>query len=276
MKDPLKNENGNINEHSEKFNNQQLTEQELEEKLIEEQLNEDMSQHFIDAWLEEQMVEQQLNQTDDQLIFDQLAEDQYMSQFMQNSLTDDDLSILDEFSTPLFHMRKGVYEYFAFTSYLPVRYSPNQKEKLLNRIVYSFKSGDENVSKKISQMVKGFINNQFDLTSELIFMIIPASTKHKNSVRFEKFIRNVCDDAKILNGFEGLNIIEDRPELKGKAGVNKVCNLQFNPDIFKGKHVILFDDVITSGQSFLQVSDILIQKGADQVTGLFIAKTICK
>lgn len=49
--------------------------------------------------------------------------------------------------------------------------------------------------------------------------------------------------------------------------------LTINSEQYKGKNVLLFDDVITSGSSFKQVSAKLLETGAKSVTGIFLSKT---
>jgi predicted amidophosphoribosyltransferase len=44
--------------------------------------------------------------------------------------------------------------------------------------------------------------------------------------------------------------------------------------LFRGKKVILVDDVITRGRTFVQTADKLIANGASSVEGMFVAKTV--
>jgi ATP-dependent DNA helicase RecQ len=48
----------------------------------------------------------------------------------------------------------------------------------------------------------------------------------------------------------------------------------FNPEAFKGKGVILFDDIITSGKTFEQTAQRLLNDGAINVVGLFLGRTV--
>ena len=41
-----------------------------------------------------------------------------------------------------------------------------------------------------------------------------------------------------------------------------------------GMHVILFDDILTTGQSFKQLKRRMIDLGAKSVTGIFLGKTV--
>ena len=59
----------------------------------------------------------------------------------------------------------------------------------------------------------------------------------------------------------------------GKSS-NPTADFIFNSDLFRGKKVILVDDVITRGRTFTQTADKLIAYGASSVVGLFVAKTV--
>jgi hypoxanthine phosphoribosyltransferase len=56
-------------------------------------------------------------------------------------------------------------------------------------------------------------------------------------------------------------------------GVNKTKNLTYDASVFNGKHVLLFDDVKTSGGSFIQNANKIKALGASNVTGVFLGET---
>ena len=62
--------------------------------------------------------------------------------------------------------------------------------------------------------------------------------------------------------------------MKGTIGENKMENLTFNKKYIRGKHVLLIDDVITTGASLIQIGNKLLELGAMSVRGVFMAKTI--
>lgn len=45
-------------------------------------------------------------------------------------------------------------------------------------------------------------------------------------------------------------------------------------DKFRTKNIILFDDIITTGLTFRTIKQMLLKKGANSVTGLFLGKTM--
>jgi len=62
--------------------------------------------------------------------------------------------------------------------------------------------------------------------------------------------------------------------LKGKLCQDKLSNLVFFPEYFIGKDVFLVDDILTTGQNFIQMKRQLIKLGANSVTGLFLGKSV--
>lgn len=103
---------------------------------------------------------------------------------------------------------------------------------------------------------------------------IPASTKKAHGKRFTKFCKDLSRRLNISDGFRTLWIEYDREPLKGTYGENKIHNLTFNSKYIKGKHVLLIDDVITTGSSLVQIGKKLLELGASSVRGVFMARTV--
>ena len=55
---------------------------------------------------------------------------------------------------------------------------------------------------------------------------------------------------------------------------HRTANLEFHPERFRGKCVLLVDDVLTTGATFIALRRKLIAHGAKFVIGIFLAKTI--
>ena len=61
--------------------------------------------------------------------------------------------VLPQVCNSKFHYRKGNHEYFAFKSYLPVRYDVNQEELISRKLVYNFKDGYQFASEEGANLV---------------------------------------------------------------------------------------------------------------------------
>ena len=79
---------------------------------------------------------------------------------------------------------------------------------------------------------------------------------------------------KITDGFRATWIREDREQMKGTHGLDKLSNLIFHPIYFQGRDVFLVDDIVSTGENFTQMKRRLMQLGANSVTGLFLGRTV--
>ena len=60
----------------------------------------------------------------------------------------------------------------------------------------------------------------------------------------------------------------------GGKKTNPADNFSINSSEVSNMNIILIDDVITRGMTFVRTADKLVANGAKQVVGLFLAKTI--
>ncbi len=79
----------------------------------------------------------------------------------------------------------------------------------------------------------------------------------------------------MVNGFEYVEPSIDREPNAIRKGMPLANAIQM-PDSgrFAGKHVIVVDDVITSGEQFRQMAAYIRSADARSIKGLFIAKTL--
>ena len=182
-------------------------------------------------------------------------------------------------SSSLVRMGKGFNfnkcKYYAIHDYYPKSGIGNDVDKEINTVrnfIYSFKNGhkaDMEYAAKI--IVESIKKEKIDLENTCL-MIIPASKPENTNKRFQEFCSIVAKALKIENGFNYLSAVEHE-ETKGSVDKNIVPYLILNSEQYKGKNVLLFDDIITSGTSFEQVAAKLLETGAKSVTGIFLAKT---
>ena len=161
--------------------------------------------------------------------------------------------------------------------YCPVRRNDQItfEGKKVSNLIFKFKSGKEtDLVVKLFSIAISRIRVIQENKHRAVLIPIPASTREKNRIRYEEFSRKLSADIGVANGYEGITLTADRPQLKGTHGQNKTANLQFHPEYFRGKCVLLLDDLLTSGEGFIQTRRKLIEHGAKFVIGLFLAKTI--
>ena len=160
------------------------------------------------------------------------------------------------------------YTYKHIMEYLPKRYSATMKQESDRQAIYDFKNGYCSLS-----LMNTIVEYIKDIKKELggnnwRVCFIPASTHHKTATFIEKETGIACDYHTILP-------IQDQESghITGKK-TNPAENFDIKTSDVAGKNIILIDDVITRGLTFMQTTNKLTKNGANMVRGLFLAKTI--
>lgn len=77
----------------------------------------------------------------------------------------------------------------------------------------------------------------------------------------------------MINAYDYITVIKESEEKKfGGSGIT-TANVSFNEDFFKAKNVLLFDDIITKGESMLRFKRKMESLGACVIGGISIGKT---
>lgn len=110
----------------------------------------------------------------------------------------------------------------------------------------------------------------------LTLVCLPASTQSKNEARYKEFASRLCGETGMENGYEHTHIVKDgmsknHPANTTNHSIQPV--IEFDKDFFKGKYVLLFDDVVTKGGTMLRYKDIMKSIGATVVGGMCLGKT---
>ena len=167
------------------------------------------------------------------------------------------------------------YSYTYLKEYLPVRYSATLEQKSDRQAVYDFKDGYCSLSVKnalvdrINEIRKCFSGNNWRIC------FIPASTHSKTVVRYKSLAEFLQRESGIPCSVSTIETIHD--EIAGHLGgkkANPAENFRIQGEEILNMNIILIDDVITRGNTFVRTADKLVANGANQVVGLFLAKTI--
>lgn len=81
----------------------------------------------------------------------------------------------------------------------------------------------------------------------------------------------------VQNGYDHITVEGERlaiHESQSGKHVNNVEVINLDKDYFKGKKVLVFDDVITRGFSYARFACHLEMLGASVLGGMFLAKTL--
>ena len=133
------------------------------------------------------------------------------------------------------------------------------------RLIWDFKDGfregmDPSKVDIICSGVGETIYNVFgeEDISSLVFMCIPNPRKYYE--RFGILSSRICEQYGIINGMDYVRCEDGRHV--------------FDEDFLKGKNVILFDDIITRGETAVQISKELKELGANVFFLVCISKTV--
>lgn len=112
----------------------------------------------------------------------------------------------------------------------------------------------------------------------MVFLCVPASRQEVNKSRYKEFCKEVSRLSGIKNGYSHLILMEDRLAVherrRGREKeISKVSIMDFDKPFFKGKQVLIFDDIITTGGSYAIFAEEVEKHGAHVVGGLFLART---
>ena len=135
-----------------------------------------------------------------------------------------------------------------------------------------FKDGkDETAIHLVTEFIFSYIPaNELE---NWMLCVIPASTRAKNEARNRHFCESVSRICGIRNGYKEIIILFDRTDSRHEKTDDTIGNLQFGNG-FEGRKVLLFDDIVTRGVSFIQCAEKIVDKGAESVTGLFLGRTL--
>ena len=165
----------------------------------------------------------------------------------------------------------GLHHYF-FYYYYPSRFTDiSIDSRAARRLIYEFKDGYSH--DKVKELIVNKLQSTFNASdlAKMCFACIPASTISVNRLRYEDFANDVCQALNMTNAFEHVTIVKEKtPSYLG--GMDKAvysCDNTF----FEGKFVILFDDVLTTGNSIISMKNNLEQIGATVICALSIGRT---
>jgi ATP-dependent DNA helicase RecQ len=172
------------------------------------------------------------------------------------------------------------FDCFFYYQYFPVKYDGDATSEQLNiirqirKLVFNFKDGitGSEIGYEMGEDVYQYDLNQ--PRSSWYLCIIPASDPDKTRRRFKNFCESFCQKSNLNNGFNLICTNSERDELKkaiDRRNIDILSSISFG-DV-RNKRILLFDDVVTTGRSFSKIAERLIELGAIEVKGLFLART---
>ena len=167
---------------------------------------------------------------------------------------------------------------FTFFDYLPTKYEANKREWAIRKMIWEFKDGKR--SKSVAETIAKKMREQFGAScKEVVLACIPASSSDKNALRYKVFAEEVVRLTGCMNAYPAITIEGGRlavHESKSSKTVQDVEVIIFDKEFFKGKKILVFDDILTQGTSYARFACALEKLGAVVLGGYFLGKTILK
>ena len=182
---------------------------------------------------------------------------------------------------PHFHKSFSTMQIRTFFEYLPKRFKARseQDEKVRN-FIYDFKLGRDRATRFAAVGVANFLFRSFGSQCDNYTLVcVPARNKTTYRKRFGYFAKEVEELCGIKNAMDHVIIVGEREALHNTTN-HCVCESAYDVILdfewFKGRKVIIFDDIYTSGETANRFAEELRQSGATIIGGMFLAKTIWK
>lgn len=162
-----------------------------------------------------------------------------------------------------------------FRIYYPKRYKINSLDKKIRDEIYDFKNGIS--FNKFLVEISDWLTEKYGdyQLNNLIFLPIPASNIKTNEKRYKKFCKLLCECLNIENGYDYIKMNTNNIPNHLKSDLkNKKYEFILDDDRLKEKHLIVFDDILTSGKTFFSLANNLESLNCKIRLVIFLARTI--
>lgn len=166
---------------------------------------------------------------------------------------------------------------FSFYPYLSTKNrNATQEEWKIRRLIWDFKDGKafSNVAHLVANKLIQLYGTE---TKNIIFACVPASSAEKNEKRYKNFSSMVCQLCGMCNAYDHIKVKGEKSAEHDNVDKNDIHNkqeIEFDQDFFKGKKVIVFDDILIKGFAYAIFANKIEKLGAEVLGGLFIGKTV--
>ena len=170
-------------------------------------------------------------------------------------------------------------DYHSYTGF--GTYNLTNEEWDNREMIFNFKNNSEltdpishqNAMKKaISLFTELLVSTFGDLLPSLTLACVPASTAEKTEARFKEFAQHMVEATGMENGYEHIKVVADQdPE---KLGDSHLPQYAIDTEYFKDRKVLLFDDIMATGNSVGKFAKRMEETGADVVAAVVLGKTV--
>lgn len=178
-------------------------------------------------------------------------------------------------------------KFFSLYNYYPTtcEWEANEHEWSIRNLIWDFKANPTKpmsegniislhkmsvlrILPKVSDALRHYFGSEI---TKLTLVCIPSSKAIVTERRYKDFSEQLCSKLGMSNGYNYIKVSSDG-DAKHLGG-GKSAQIAIDKDFFKGKYVLLFDDVITSGRSINNFAIQLGYVGANVVGAISIGHT---
>lgn len=146
---------------------------------------------------------------------------------------------------------------------------PRNKEKSIDEIMLLHEEAVERIVCDMEMCLDSFFRSN---VSKLTLVCIPSSKREVYQRRYEDFSEDICRRTGMHNGYQYVRIRRDG-EAKHTGG-RKEAQVYIDKNFFRGRLVLLFDDIITTGDSMTRFKEKMERAGATVIGGFSIGRTV--
>lgn len=166
---------------------------------------------------------------------------------------------------------------FALFPYVPKRFLcvASFEEIALHYMILGFKDG-RNVHTRWAARQFAQALTAINL-SDVVVVCIPASTQWSHVRRWKRFSQMLCRLTGAIDGFDRIQVSGSRKRAhitgEHELATNIKHYVHIDADWFRGRKVLVIDDIYTSGRSSQAFIGAIEAAGATVVMSMFLAKT---
>lgn len=168
-----------------------------------------------------------------------------------------------------------------FIEYVPNAYInlcvDMEQQRANNQLIYDFKAGKPAATRFCAELLISYLTRHYStILKDFVVVFAPTSAQWKYNKRFG-YLAAILNAAGIATANEQVSIYGERKPTHngGSHFVNEsLYHVSINAEFFKGKNVILFDDLLTSGQTIESFKKQLEAAGAYVEREIFVGRTI--
>lgn len=166
---------------------------------------------------------------------------------------------------------------FALYSYIPQRFQRRAtfEEQDICRMIIGFKDGRNIYTHWAARQFSRSLA-AMDLT-ETVIVCVPASTMYAHVRRWKRFSQLLSGLTGAIDGFSHIEVVAGRKRAHVTGEYELATNIKhlvhIDADYFRGKSVLVIDDIYTTGRSSQAFINAIEATGANVRMAMFLAKT---